>query len=42
MMRSLNIGEWSWSFAGHLAVLVVMCVGGLVLTARRIERLLLR
>ena len=41
MMRSLNLGEWSWAFAGHLSVLVAMSVVGVSLTARRVERLLL-
>ncbi|MDJ0770258.1 MAG: ABC transporter permease [Ilumatobacter sp.] len=41
MCRSLNIGEWSWAFAGHLTVLVAMALIGVSLTARRIERLLL-
>lgn len=41
MTRSLNIGEWSWAFVGHLGVLVVMALVGLTVTARRIERLLL-
>jgi lipooligosaccharide transport system permease protein len=41
MMRSLNLGEWSWAFAGHLAVFVSMAVVGLGVTSRRIERLLL-
>ena len=42
MVRSLNIGEWSWAFTGHAMVLVAMSVGGLTVTARRIERLLLQ
>jgi lipooligosaccharide transport system permease protein len=42
VMRALNLGEASWSFVGHLAVLVAMSAFGLALTARRIERLLLR
>ncbi len=41
MMRSLNLGELSWAFAGHLGVLVAMAVFGLFVTTRRIERLLL-
>lgn len=41
IMRGLNVGDWSWAFAGHLAVLVTMCVAGLAITARRIRRLLL-
>ncbi len=41
MTRSLNLGEWSWSFAGHLGVLISMSIVGVSVTARRIERLLL-
>jgi lipooligosaccharide transport system permease protein len=42
MTRSLNLGEWSWAFAGHFAVLVSMALLGVSITAKRIERLLLR
>lgn len=42
MMRSLNLGEWSWAFCGHLAVLVAMALFGVSVTARRIENLLLK
>ena len=41
MMRSLNLGEWSWAFGGHLTVLVAMSLFGVSVTAKRIERLLL-
>lgn len=41
MMRSLNIGEFSWAFVGHAGVLVAMFALGLSATAHRIERLLL-
>jgi lipooligosaccharide transport system permease protein len=41
VMRGLNLGEWSWAFAGHLAVLVTMSVVGITVTARRIRHLLL-
>ena len=41
MTRSLNLGQWSWAFPGHLAVLLAMSVVGVTVTARRIERLLL-
>ncbi len=41
MTRSLNLGEWSWAFGGHLVVLVAMALFGVTLTAKRIERLLL-
>ena len=42
MMRSLNLGDWSWAFVGHLSVLVAMALVGVSITARRIERLLLQ
>jgi len=42
MMRSLNLGEWSWAFGGHLAVLLAMALFGVAVTARRIEQLLLK
>jgi lipooligosaccharide transport system permease protein len=41
MCRSLNVGEWSWAFLGHLAVLVGMVVIGVSITTRRIRNLLL-
>ena len=41
VMRGLNLGDWTWAFAGHLAVLVAMSVAGLTVTAHRIRRLLL-
>lgn len=41
VMRSLNLGEWSPTFVGHLGVLVAMSVTGLTVAARRIEHLLL-
>lgn len=39
--RGLNLGELSWAFVPHLAVLVAMAMTGVAVTARRIERLLL-
>lgn len=41
MTRALNLGEWSWAFGGHLAVLAAMTLFGVSVTAKRIERLLL-
>jgi len=41
MIRSLNQGEWSWAFLGHVGVFVIMIVVGLTVATRRIERLLL-
>ena len=40
--RGLNLGEWSWTYIPHLAVLVVMALVGLSITARRIDRLMLK
>lgn len=41
IVRGLNLGEWTWAYLAHLGVLVAMAVGGLIVTSRRIERLLL-
>jgi lipooligosaccharide transport system permease protein len=41
VVRGLNLGEFTWAYVAHIAVLVAMAIGGLVLTSRRIERLLL-
>jgi lipooligosaccharide transport system permease protein len=41
VMRGLNLGEWSWAYAGHLGVLATMSLVGLTATSRRIQRLLL-
>lgn len=41
MMRSLNLGEWSWAFGAHLAVLMAMALFGVAVAAKRVERLLL-
>jgi lipooligosaccharide transport system permease protein len=40
--RGLNLGEWSWTYIPHLAVLVAMALIGLGVTARRIDSLLLK
>lgn len=40
--RGLNLGEWSWTYIPHLAVLVAMALVGLAVTARRIDTLLLK
>ena len=42
MMRDLMLGDVSWGILAHVAYLSVMGVVGLLLAARRIERLLLR
>jgi lipooligosaccharide transport system permease protein len=41
VIRGLNLGELSWAMLGHVGVLVALAIGGLTLTARRVERLLL-
>lgn len=42
LLRGLVTGDVSWALAGHAAYLAVMGTAGLLLTARRLERLLLR
>jgi lipooligosaccharide transport system permease protein len=42
VVRGLNLGEWSWSYIPHLAVLVAMALVGVAVTARRIDTLLLK
>ncbi len=41
VVRGCNLGELEWSMLGNLAVLAVLALIGLTITARRIERLLL-
>jgi lipooligosaccharide transport system permease protein len=41
IVRSLNLGELSWSLLAHVAVLVALSVVGLIVTAKRIAALLL-
>jgi lipooligosaccharide transport system permease protein len=42
MLRALNAGVIGWSLLGHAAYFVVMALLGLVVTARRLDTLLLR
>jgi lipooligosaccharide transport system permease protein len=42
VVRGLNQGDWAWSYVGHVGVLIAMALGGLTLTARRIDHLLLK
>jgi lipooligosaccharide transport system permease protein len=42
VVRGCNLGQLEWSMLGNLAVLVVLALVGLVITARRIEGLLLK
>jgi lipooligosaccharide transport system permease protein len=41
LIRAANLGEWSINLVGHTAVLVGLAAVGLIITARRIEKLLL-
>ena len=41
LVRGANLGEWSWTYLGHVAVLVGLAVVGLTITARRLRALLL-
>ncbi|MDQ1288215.1 MAG: lipooligosaccharide transport system permease protein [Actinomycetota bacterium] len=41
LLRSLTLGTVGWALVGHLLYLVVMGVVGLLIAARRLERLLL-
>jgi lipooligosaccharide transport system permease protein len=40
--RGLSLGEWSWTYIPHVGVLVAMSLFGLAVTAKRIDRLLLK
>jgi lipooligosaccharide transport system permease protein len=40
--RALFLGDVGWGLLGHLAVLVALAVGGLLVTRRRLAALLLR
>lgn len=40
--RGVSQGEFAWSYLAHLAVLVVLAIGGLAVTTRRFGRLLTR
>ncbi|MGH8859935.1 MAG: ABC transporter permease [Jatrophihabitantaceae bacterium] len=42
LLRDLNAGVFEWSMLGHVAYFVAMAVAGLAVTARRLDRLLLR
>jgi lipooligosaccharide transport system permease protein len=42
LIRGLNVGEFSWTYLGHLGVLVALALVGLSVTATRIEKLLLK
>lgn len=42
LLRNLDAGVVSWTLAAHAAYFVVMAVVGVIVTARRLDRLLLR
>jgi lipooligosaccharide transport system permease protein len=42
LLRALNSGAFSWGLLGHTSYFVVMAALGLLVTARRLDRLLLR
>jgi lipooligosaccharide transport system permease protein len=42
LMRGLNAGVFDWSMLGHVMYFVAMAAVGVVVTARRLDRLLLR
>jgi lipooligosaccharide transport system permease protein len=42
LVRGFNLGELSWSYLGHVGVLVALAIVGLSVTATRIEKLLLK
>ncbi len=41
LIRAANLGEWSMAVVGHLGVLVGLTVVGMIITTRRVEKLLL-
>jgi lipooligosaccharide transport system permease protein len=40
--RGLSLGEWSWVYLAHISVLVAMALVGLAVTAKRIDKLLIK
>ena len=42
LIRSANMGEFGWATLGHIAVLVALTLGGLLVAAKRIRTLLLK
>jgi len=41
LIRSLTLGIFDWSIAGHVAFLLAMGGAGVLVTARRLRRLLM-
>jgi lipooligosaccharide transport system permease protein len=42
LLRNLNSGVLTWALLGHALYFVVMAAAGVFVTARRLDRLLLR
>ena len=42
LLRDLNAGVFDWGLVGHASYFIAMAVVGLAVTARRLDRLLLR
>ena len=42
LIRALTLGVFDWSIAGHVAFLMVMGLVGVAVTARRLDKLLLK
>jgi lipooligosaccharide transport system permease protein len=42
LIRGVSYGVWSWSYIGHFAVLAAMFVFGVIVSARRVGRLILK
>ncbi len=41
LVRMANFGDWSWAAVGHVSVLVALAVVGIVVSSRRLGRMLL-
>ena len=41
IVRAADLGIFSWALLGHIAYLVVMAIGGVKITRRRLGKLLL-
>jgi lipooligosaccharide transport system permease protein len=41
LLRGFDLGLFNWALLGHAAYLLVMCLAGLLITTRRLSRLLL-
>jgi lipooligosaccharide transport system permease protein len=41
LVRAADLGIWNWVLPGHVAYLLAMAVGGVLITRRRLGQLLL-